>query len=346
MPSRYHPIEDGLWDDPKFDAIGELPEASGDERGYYAYLCSNTRQRPSGIYRATDGQLAAGYRWPVERVIETNAILVARDLIVRDGSWIFLPGYLKRQKQTDWLLKGVEHDTAACSSHIILQSFLEHYPLLRFSKDVESKLKALSASLSCTEVGTQIRAEQIRVESTKSATLSDNPDGAVADNTERCSPDSGNGKGNGKDPEAPAGQPVQPAQSGPTTGGSGKRQEVRPKALKLVMTHQQAVRAKSLCGSIESLLPKVRPFQPWVFLQRSVNQGLPVDDALQILVGIKGRWDSIEDPWAYAADVLRKEYQQYRIDLELREHEQRKREPARIGEILAQAQRRSEEKPW
>ena len=113
----------------------------------------------------------------------------------------------------------------------------------------------------------------------------------------------------------------------------------KPKALKLVLTEEQAVRAKILCGSIESLPPKVRKFHPWVFLQKCVSGGLPADDALRILVGIKDRWPEIREVWAYAQEVLKREYQQYRIDLELKEHEERKREPARIGEILGQMAR-------
>ena len=101
------------------------------------------------------------------------------------------------------------------------------------------------------------------------------------------------------------------------------------------------MRAKSICSAITSLPAKPRPFQPWAFLQRCVSAGLPVDDALKILCGIKDRWPKIAEVWAYARDVLRREYQQYRIELELESHEKRKREPTRLGAILAEAQHRA-----
>jgi hypothetical protein len=131
MPSRYHPIEDGLWDDPKFDAWGDLPEAPGDERGFFAFLSSNKFQRLAGIYRATDGELAEAYRWSVARVKRVIASLVLRRLVVRDGAWIFLPGYWKRQAHNPGMLIAARKSVMACSSSKILSAFVERYPLHR-----------------------------------------------------------------------------------------------------------------------------------------------------------------------------------------------------------------------
>lgn len=131
MPSRYHPIEDGLWDDPKFDETKEIPEARGDERGFFAFLASNKMQRPAGIYRASDGELAGAYRMPVRWVIQTMTRLVNRGLIVRDGAWVFLPGYLKRQAQNPKVLSSARKTVKSCSSPLILSSFIQHYPLHR-----------------------------------------------------------------------------------------------------------------------------------------------------------------------------------------------------------------------
>jgi hypothetical protein len=136
MPSRYHPIEDGLWDDEKFDATSSLPEALFEERAFFGFLATNKRQRPSGIYRVTDEQLAAGSRLPVKRVKAYLISLSARSLIVRDGAWIFLPGYLKRQSKNDKLLIGVQIDIESCSSILILNAFAERYQLYsRWSAD-------------------------------------------------------------------------------------------------------------------------------------------------------------------------------------------------------------------
>lgn len=141
---------------------------------------------------------------------------------------------------------------------------------------------------------------------------------------------------------APGPSSAQPPHGGKETEEKATRPE-DPKALKVVLTRTQAARARSLCGALESLPRKVRDFHPWAFLQKCISQGLPGDEALKILVGMQDRWSRIVDPWAYAAEVLRREYAQYRIDLQIQAHERTKREPARVGEILAEAQRRAEE---
>lgn len=136
MPSRYHPFEDGLWDDEKFDATETTHEAPFEERAFFGFLATNKRQRPSGIYRATDEQLSAGARLPLKRVRAYLLTLEIRGLIVRDGAWIFLPGYLKRQSKNERLLLGVESDIESCSSIKVLTSFSEKYPLYsRWSND-------------------------------------------------------------------------------------------------------------------------------------------------------------------------------------------------------------------
>jgi hypothetical protein len=136
MHPRYHQIEEGLWDDDKFDARGDLEESTFEERAFFCYLASNTRQRPSGIYRVTDEQLSAGSRLPIKRVILYLQSLHLRRLIVRDGAWIFLPGYLKRQSKNERLLIGVQSDIERCTSIYILNAFGERYPLFnRWSTD-------------------------------------------------------------------------------------------------------------------------------------------------------------------------------------------------------------------
>jgi hypothetical protein len=129
MPSRYHPIEDGLWDDPKFDATNDLPEAPGEERGFFAFLSSNKMQRHAGIYRATDEELSAGSRIPMKRVQVYLTDLGHRGLIVRDGAWVFCPGYWKRQAHNPGMMSAARSIIQSCTSIKILKAFIERYPL-------------------------------------------------------------------------------------------------------------------------------------------------------------------------------------------------------------------------
>ena len=126
--SRYHPLYDGLWDDVALEG------ASFEEHGFFVFLCGNRRQRPSGIYRVTDEQLAADTTLPLERVREYLVDLANRHRIVRDGAWIFVRGYFGRQPKQGFLLKGVMADLSECNSSAVLQSFAEKYPL--FSKQL------------------------------------------------------------------------------------------------------------------------------------------------------------------------------------------------------------------
>ena len=127
--SRYHPIEDGLWCDEKFDANNGMPEAPFLTRAFFAFLASNRLQRPSGIYRATIRELAASSRLPDKEVIPLLNELERRELVVRDRSWLFLPGYLRRQAHNPSVLSAVRANLSSCSSIIIIDSFKKEYPL-------------------------------------------------------------------------------------------------------------------------------------------------------------------------------------------------------------------------
>lgn len=121
--SRFHPIEEGVWDDPKLDGL------SFEGHAFFVYLFSNYRQRPSGIYRSTDAQIAADTGIKIRQVVSYLSVLHKRMASIRDGSWIFLPGYLKRQSKNDRLLLGVQADILRCDSEVILKHFSEKYPL-------------------------------------------------------------------------------------------------------------------------------------------------------------------------------------------------------------------------
>lgn len=120
---RYHAIEDGLWDDPKLEGT------PFEERGFFAYLCANYRSRPAGIYRATDEQFAADTTLPAARVRAYLADLHQRGGIVRDGAWIFLPGYWARQAHNPGMIVAARSDVQNCTSEIICAAFLKKYPL-------------------------------------------------------------------------------------------------------------------------------------------------------------------------------------------------------------------------
>jgi len=122
--ARYHPIYEGLWDDAKLEGL------SFECHGFFAFLCSNKRCCFSGIYRATDGQLAQDSGLPVAKVRTYLDALATRSRIVRDGAWIFLRGYLERQPNHPRFLKRVVADLHDCSSETIQKAFFLKYPLL------------------------------------------------------------------------------------------------------------------------------------------------------------------------------------------------------------------------
>jgi hypothetical protein len=125
MPARYHPLYDGVWSD---DA---LEGARFEVKAFFVFLCANPLQRPSGIYRATDQQLAALTELPLKRVRSYLAELVKRGRILRDGAWIFVRGYLARQPHHENLLNAVRQNVEECGSPIITEAFYERYPLIR-----------------------------------------------------------------------------------------------------------------------------------------------------------------------------------------------------------------------
>ena len=132
MPSRYHPLYDGIWDDDAFDAFPpQLTRASFEEIAFFVFLFANHRQRPSGIYRATDAQLAMDTRLSVRTVRTYLVSLEARRRIVRDGAWLFVRGYLARQPKHANLLASAQQQVMECSSAPILLAFGEKYQHLR-----------------------------------------------------------------------------------------------------------------------------------------------------------------------------------------------------------------------
>lgn len=161
MPARYHPLYDDVWDDDAFDASGGLPRAPFEEIGFFVYLCANKRQRPSGISRVTDAQLAIDTRLSVRTVRAYLADLVERRRILRDGSWIFVRGYFSRQPKGPRLVSSVKDDVLACSSISILQEFSEKYPhLAQWSRDRLQTIKGRCNQLDAQSSTEQSRAEQ------------------------------------------------------------------------------------------------------------------------------------------------------------------------------------------
>lgn len=129
MAGRYHPLYDPVWDDDAFDAVGDLPRAAFEEVAFFVFLFGNRRQRPSGIYRATDEQLSTDSRLVLARVRIYLRRLEVRQRIVRDNAWLFVRGYYNRQPKGPNMVAAVREDLVACSSGKILRAFYERYPL-------------------------------------------------------------------------------------------------------------------------------------------------------------------------------------------------------------------------
>jgi hypothetical protein len=127
---RYSPIYSGVW---SHDALEGTPF---EEKAFFIFLWSNERNRPSGIYRVTDEQLAADTGLRPRTIRKYLDDLGKRGRIVRDGHWMFVRGYLHRQPNHTQLLKGARQDVAECTSGTILEAFRQRYPLYqRWSGD-------------------------------------------------------------------------------------------------------------------------------------------------------------------------------------------------------------------
>ncbi len=128
--ATYHALYSGLWND---DALEGL---TFETKGFFAYLCTNDRVRPSGIYRVSDDQLVADTGLPLKRVRSYLSTLVSRGRLIRDGWWLFIQGYLKRQPKHDRLLAAVRQDVENCSSRVVLEAFsLKYTQFSRWSAD-------------------------------------------------------------------------------------------------------------------------------------------------------------------------------------------------------------------
>src|SRR4029450_4858574 len=136
MASTYHPIYSGLWND---DALEGL---SFECHAFFAFLCSNDHVRPSGIYRVTDAPLVAETGVQLAKVRRYLSVLIERQRILRDGGWLFVCGYFKRQPKQERLLNGVRSDIEICSSLAILEAFGLRYS--HFSRWSTDRLKTLS----------------------------------------------------------------------------------------------------------------------------------------------------------------------------------------------------------
>lgn len=177
--ARYHPLYDGLWNDDAFEPQGELPAASFEERAFFAFLCSNSRCRPSGIYRASDEQFAIDSYLPAGRVRRHLVSLSHRHRIVRDVSWVFVRGYLSRQPKGERLLLGVKDDLQTCSSGAVLASFIDKYAsnqqLVKWASDRLETIKRPCNGLAPQSSTEQYRAEQSSTRSVDRVSLLPDP---------------------------------------------------------------------------------------------------------------------------------------------------------------------------
>jgi hypothetical protein len=153
----YHPIFSGLWND---DALEGLPFEC---KGFFAFLCSNERVRPSGIYRMTDAQIVVDTGLSHRRVAQHMDRLSKRGRILRDGAWLFVKGYLKRQPKQDRLLIGAHQDVDNCSSVPILEAFALKYPI--YSRWSTDRLKTINRPMNETRSPIQSNSDAIQIQS-------------------------------------------------------------------------------------------------------------------------------------------------------------------------------------
>jgi hypothetical protein len=159
----YHPLYDGLWTDERLGSF--------ECRAFFAFLFSHPRVRPSGIYRVTDRQLAVDTGLPLRRVRAHLARLESTKRIIRDASFLFVVGYLKRQPRFDRLILSVQRDLSECTSARVLEAFSQKYPHLdKWSRD---RLEAISPSVdtldAVSHLARQLRAEQLNSEQSNSS---------------------------------------------------------------------------------------------------------------------------------------------------------------------------------
>jgi hypothetical protein len=139
MAVRYSPIYSTVWDD------ADLEGTTFEVHAFFVFLWSNDRIRPSGIYRATDEQLATASHLSPKTVRAYLQILQARNRIVRDGAWILVRGYLARQPNHRNFRQAVRQNIAECGSPMILTAFAERYPA--FKQWVDNRLATVGQPL-------------------------------------------------------------------------------------------------------------------------------------------------------------------------------------------------------
>jgi hypothetical protein len=131
MAARYHPLYDGLWSHEAFDATDSLPAASFEERGFFAYLCSNTRQHPSGNLsrhgRTASRRLDLARR---QGPALPGGAPGARPDRPRRGRAAGR-GIPREATAPRKLLKAAHDRVISCESEAIATAFFQRYPLLR-----------------------------------------------------------------------------------------------------------------------------------------------------------------------------------------------------------------------
>jgi hypothetical protein len=124
------------------------------------------------------------------------------------------------------------------------------------------------------------------------------------------------------------------------------------------MTKEQAVRAKIIFDRLETKFASFH-FNPWATLETIYQQQVPIDYGIEALRRLEAHASQstteggkVKNPWAYLQGILAKDYPGIDLKVKLEEHERIKGEPATVGKILAEAQRRAEAKkpedptPW
>lgn len=156
MAVRYSPIYSTVWDDEALEGT------TFEVHAFFVFLWSNDRIRPSGIYRATDEQLATASHIPSRTVQKYLEILQTRTRIIRDGAWLFVRGYLARQPNHSNFRRAVRQNLAECSSRMILTAFAQRYPIYR--QWVDNRLATVAEPLNESRSSEQSSTEQSSTE--------------------------------------------------------------------------------------------------------------------------------------------------------------------------------------
>ncbi|MCG2722546.1 MAG: hypothetical protein L6290_11125 [Thermodesulfovibrionales bacterium] len=97
----------------------------------------------------------------------------------------------------------------------------------------------------------------------------------------------------------------------------------------LTPSKEEKERIAILCLQLKDLN---HGFNPYQFVKKTINKNIPYTVTMEVLAKMVKYKATIKNAWAYAIDVLQKDYQQYNYAQAMKEHMQYK-EPVQIGKL-------------